>query len=65
MALLLILFIVYYAYRKNKSKGDSFSSSIPLSTKADHGNFVMIIYKQFLSLLLAGSCLLCLYEICF
>lgn len=46
MALLLISFLIYYAYRKSKSKDSSLSSSILLSTKADHGNFVVIIFKQ-------------------
>ncbi|CAH2053098.1 unnamed protein product [Thlaspi arvense] len=35
LALLLIAFIIYYAYRKSKSKKHSLSSSIPLSSKAD------------------------------
>ncbi|XP_010488182.1 PREDICTED: chitin elicitor receptor kinase 1 isoform X1 [Camelina sativa] len=38
LALLLVSFVVYYVYRKRKSKGGSFSSSIPLSSKADHAS---------------------------
>ncbi|XP_023641807.1 chitin elicitor receptor kinase 1 isoform X2 [Capsella rubella] len=38
VALLLISFVIYYAYRKSKSKGGSYSSSIPLSAKADHAS---------------------------
>lgn len=37
LALLLISLIVYYAYRKKKSKNGLPSSSIPLSSKADQG----------------------------
>ena len=38
MALLLISFVIYYVYRKNK-KQESHSSSILLSAKVDQGKF--------------------------
>lgn len=38
MALLLVSFVIYYAYRKSK-KQHSYSSSIPLSSKIDQGRF--------------------------